>query len=159
MNTRVADLVHMPCRVAGESRATALVDRVLVSPLDLAVQGFLLTPRLFWRDFLPASPLVHMTATGLEIAHRQLIERRPRRCLVAQPDWLRQVTGQPVWDADGQQVGRVSDALVDAERLCVTHVIVSRGVIGDLLSGALVINVERLEFIQGRIKVKGFGKA
>lgn len=148
-------VAHLPVRINGKSRAYQLVDRVVVSWPELRIEGFLLTPRPFSTPFLEAHASYVLTDFGVAVAQAGEISRRTRR-------WRRDVLrrerryhGLAVFDAAGNLQGRLKDVLFDERTLTITHLVVSRGVLGDLLSGALIVSRnEVLALDQEGVKIR-----
>jgi uncharacterized protein YrrD len=63
--------------------------------------------------------------------------------------------GLPVVDLTGRFYGRLTDVLFDERTLHVTHLVVSRGVLGDLMAGALVVAAQAVLNVEvGEIKIQ-----
>ncbi len=152
-------ITHLPIWVAGRERPWRTVEDVVVNWDDLSIEGFLLPRRPFYALFVPCGPEARVTNVGVEIARRSLVERRPR-------SWRREVVGRQkrlknllVVDTLGILQGRFRDYLFDEKSLKVTHLVVSRGVLGDLISGALVVPMQEvLEIAGDRIKIYAPGE-
>ena len=152
-------ITHLPIWVSGRERPWNVVEDVVVNWEDFSVEGFLLPRRPFGALFIPSGTGARVTNLGVEITTRSAVERRPRR-------WRREVLGRdkllknrPVVDTLGILQGRFRDYLFDEKSLKVTHLVISRGVLGDLLSGALVVPVpEVLEMGGDRIKIYAPGE-
>lgn len=148
-------VAHLPVRVSGEQRVRQMVDKALVSWPDLRIVGFLLMPRPLQIPFVPAQASFKLTGLGLEIRSFGETQRKTRRW---RRDMLRQQRayfGLPVVDSTGRFYGRLKDVLFDERTLHVTHLVVSRGVLGDLMSGALVVAVPDVVTVEvGEIKIQ-----
>jgi len=150
-------IVHLPVRLMGRSRPVTVVEQVIVSWPDLWVTGFLLASPPFRFRFLPARQDLRITVTGVEIPSLKVIERRSRRWVREQQKAQKWWQNWPVESGDGQMVGRVKDFFFDEKSLAITHVVISRGIVGDLLSGAWVLEREALQFTDEGIKLLGAG--
>jgi sporulation protein YlmC with PRC-barrel domain len=147
-------LSHLPVRLVGRRRAVQTIDKVVVSWPELTLAGFLLRPRPFFIPFVPAQGKTRLTDTGLVLESLQSIERKSRR-------WRRdtlQVAAlyekMPVYDSGNHLVGHVQDIAIDAAALQITHLVVTRGVLGDLLHGALLIPRRRvLSITPDKVKI------
>ncbi|PSR24111.1 MAG: hypothetical protein C7B45_00410 [Sulfobacillus acidophilus] len=148
-------VAHLPVRVAGDKRVRQMVDQVLVSWPDLRILGFLLTSRPFQIPFVPVQAAFKLTGVGLEIrsfGETQLKSRRWRRDMLG---LQKAYWGLPVVDLTGRFYGRLKDVLFDERTLHVTHLIVSRGVLGDLMEGAMVVRAQDvLDVARGEIKIQ-----
>lgn len=153
-------IVHLPVRLRGSTRTWQVVDEVVVSWKELRVEGFLLAPRPFGSWFLAGDDrIVRVTATGLEVPSVQAAQRMTRR-------WRRQTVAAQrayrngaVVDQWGRLHGRLKDFFFDEKSLSLTFLVVSRGIVGDLLSGARLVPVSEVTEIQpGTIKIYAPGE-
>lgn len=142
-------LTHLPVRVKGRARPWQVVDEVVVSWQDLVIDGFLLMPRPFRSPFVPSQSRIQVTAMGIEMQDRREVQWKSRR-------WRRQVLAEqklfqnrPVVDETGRLYGRLKDVLFDESTFRITHLMVSRGILGDLLSGAFVVPAAEVLEIDG----------
>lgn len=149
---------HLPVWVEGQAQPVQVIDRVVVSWSELVVEGFLLTPTFFRTLFVPADASFRMTDFGMVVAGRADFVHKTRR-------WRRETMkrqqgyyNRPVLDCSGRSWGPLKDVLFNESSLRVTHLVVSRGVLGDLLSGALVVAREDVVdlSVQG-IKIRSSG--
>ena len=152
-------ITHLPIWVAGRERPWRIVEDVVVNWEDFSVEGFLLPRRPFYALFVPGGAGARVSNLGVEIATRSMVERRPRhwrRDVVARQKHLKKM---PVVDTLGILQGRLRDFLFDEKSLRVTHLVISWGVLGDLLTGALVVPVQEvLEMGGDRIKIYAPGE-
>ena len=64
------------------------------------------------------------------------------------------IMNQPIWSKTGELVGRVKDFMIDEVSLAVHDIVVSQGVLEDLLHGALIVSTRELVIdFDGRIKI------
>jgi uncharacterized protein YrrD len=144
-------LLHLPIRVAGQHHVMGFAEEVIIRWPGAAIEGFGLHSSKGHR-FLPRDS-VHVCAMALEIADRSLIETRTRQWWMAQREcWP--FINQPVFAGNGQLIGRVKDVLIDENTLAIHQVVISRGLLADLVAGALLIPVHQFrEDETGRIKI------
>ncbi|MCL5115570.1 MAG: PRC-barrel domain-containing protein [Firmicutes bacterium] len=147
-------ITHLPVRVSGASRVWRIVDEVVVSWSEFRVEGFLLTPRPFRVLFIPGDAGVTVSTLGIEISERKTAERRSKHWRREVLKKQQQFKNRPVVDQTGRLHGRLKDFLFDERTLQLTHLIVSRGLMGDLLSGAYLVPVgEVTEMEPAAIKI------
>jgi len=142
-------VTHLPVREVGRERTWRVVDEVIVAWEELVVDGFLLSSGPFRASYLSGTSDTRVTAMGIEILSRQCVERRTRRW---RKDVLRRqqaMKNRTVVDQTGRIRGRIKDFLFDEKTLAITHLVVSRGVVGDLLSGAYMVSVKQLTDMVG----------
>ncbi|NMP22487.1 PRC-barrel domain-containing protein [Sulfobacillus harzensis] len=153
-------VTHLPVRLAGQHHARQLVEEVVVSWDELRVTGFVLTPRLLSSWFLIADEeTVSVSTTGVVAASRQPLERRTRRWRKQVVRMQRSMRGRPVVDQWGRLQGRLKDVLFDESSFRLVSLVVSRGILGDLLSGALIVPISELtEVAPGAIKISAPGE-
>lgn len=132
-------VAHLPVRLMGRPRVWQMIDQVVVSWPELELDGFLLMPRPLYVPFVPAHATFRLTGMGLELAGTAQVQRRSRRWRRHLLQRHRTFMNQPVTDSGGRLHGRLKDIIFDETTMHVTHVVVSRGVLGDLLSGSLVL--------------------
>ncbi len=132
-------VAHLPVRLTGKPRVWQRIHEVVVSWPELAIEGFLLTPRPFYAPFVPSRATFRLTGLGLELADAFQVVHKSWR-------WRRDVLRRnqafmkrPVSDMSGHLYGRLNDVIFDEMTLKVTHLVVSRGILGDLLFGALIV--------------------
>lgn len=94
-----------------------------------------------------------MTVTGLELRDRGAIERRSRRWCRQQIERSHRWKGQAVLSSSNRFVGRVKDLVIDAPTMTIARIVVSRGLLEDLLSGALQVPIVQVADESGRIKI------
>ncbi len=153
-------LLRLPVRVEGHQRHLTLVKNVVVDWSDLVLQGFVLESGPFRTLFLPADAGVRITTTGIEMASRSLVQRRNRRWRKqwVQSDWI--YGRLLVHDPQDRVVGMVKDLIIDEDTLQVQSVVVSRGLLADLLYGALVVSAPTIwQDVSGKIKIDSLGYA
>lgn len=132
-------LARLPVYLKGQRRAIQTIEKVVVSWPELAVAGFVLRPRPFFVPFVSARTRCEITGTGLWLESVESIERRTRA-------WRREAfriaalyENAPVYDTANGLLGHLQDIAIDAAGSQVTHLVVTRGVLGDLLHGALIV--------------------
>lgn len=151
-------LIHLPVRFYGEDRAWSVVDEVLISVYTWEVEGFILQSRPFRALYLPADAPHRVTPTGVEIPHKDILVRHTSRWRKERLNTAPQIKDRVVLGPNEAVVGRVKDVLIDEQSLRIEGLVVSRGVVGDLLSGALVLPVSNLAVPpQGSIKILSLG--
>lgn len=132
---------HLPARIQGKSRAFQVVDQVVVSWEEFVVKGFLLAPRLFYVPFVPAEADFSVSEFGLVVSDASQVANKSRRWRKDIVKRRHQVFSWPIVDEKGQFCGRLKDILFDPSTLKVTHLVISRGILGDVLGGALLLAV------------------
>ncbi len=130
-------LINLPVRLVGRARHWTVVENVVISWPAGQVEGFTLHSGPFRTLFLPVGPGVAITPTGIEFAHRGLVERRSRRWVKQKirEDWVTRRI--PVHDALDQLLGNIKDAVIDEKTVEVTDLVISQGLLADLLAGSL----------------------
>lgn len=154
-------LVHLPVRMEGTPCPWTWVEDVVVGWSERRVEGLLLRSRWFGGLYVAADRRVTVTGTGVELAGEDVVERRSwrwRRDFLRDPG--RTLVGRAVVDARDQPLGSVKDLVIDEVNWTVTELVVSRGVVGDLLDGALAVPVWRVDqSITGCMKVAEDGQS
>ena len=148
-------LLRLPVRVQGRLRHWTLVQEVVVDWHSMTVEGFVLESSPFRTLFLPSQNGVRVTPTGIEILTRALVEKRTRRWRRDRihDDWIHR--RRQVYDGTGGAIGLLKDLVIDEETLVVRRIIVSRGLLADLLQGSLIVPVEQLaQDATGQIKIR-----
>ncbi len=146
---------HLPVKLVGSMRKWQVIDQVVVSWEELEIEGFLLMPRPFYIPFVPSSAVFQLSGMGLVLPDPRQISRRSRswrrKVMKRQRVWM----GLAVFDEGGRLLGRVQDVLFDEETLQITHVVISRGLLGDLLWGALAVSRQDvIELAPSAIKIR-----
>lgn len=131
-------VAHLPVRVSEEARPFQSVQEVVVSWSDFSIAGVLLTPRPFRVPFVPKGRF-RMTALGVIVQERASVVHPDRSWLAAQRRADRLFLHRSVVDEQDRLLGRLKDVLIDENRLVVTHLVVSRGILGDLLVGSWIV--------------------
>ncbi|PSR34061.1 MAG: hypothetical protein C7B46_07310 [Sulfobacillus benefaciens] len=148
-------LLRLPVRVQGRLRHWTLVQEVVVDWQSMTVEGFVLESSPFRTLYLPSQNGVRVTPTGIEILTRALVEKRTRRWRRdrVHEDWI--YRRRQVYDGTGGAIGLLKDLVIDEETLVVRRIIVSRGLLADLLQGSLIVPVEQLaQDATGQIKIR-----
>ncbi|MDA8193940.1 MAG: PRC-barrel domain-containing protein [Thermaerobacter sp.] len=150
-------LHHLPVRFEGHDRPWTVVRHVVVDWPQWKVEGFILRTSPL-RVLFVGRDGVRVTVTGLEVRGRDAVVRRTRRWrrerMLASGNWR----GMPVFAADGRLLGRLQDLVIDAETMTIARLVVSRGLLGDLMQGALQVPVLRVSEDNGRIKIRRDGQ-
>lgn len=152
-------LRRLPVRITGQARPFTVVEHVVVSWSEGKVQGFILRSRPFQVLYVPASRVL-VTETGLQIADRSAVERKTRH-------WRRMHTtpeahwrARDVVDSGGRFLGQAKDLVIDDRGLTLSQLVVSRGLLGDLLYGALEFPIAWARWDpSGQIKILCSGHA
>lgn len=145
-------MAHLPVRVAGSERRWHIIDEVVVSWEEFRLSGFLMAPRPFFVGFLPAhTPDLAVTPTGIEVRSRSVVQRCPRGWRRAVVKEQRRAKNRAVVDQWGRLQGRMKDFMFDERSLAVTYLVVSRGIVGDLISGALMVAVDQVTEVQDQV--------
>ena len=153
-------VTRLPVRVVGSTHSWRVVEEVVVSWPELAIEGFLLASRPFRPLFLPTTDALAVTPFGLEIVSPDQVVRRNRSWRKHVIGLQRQYKNRPVVDERGVVQGRLKDFLFDEGSMRLTHLIVSRGILGDLISGALVIPVKAIrDLTHNTIKIQASGES
>ncbi len=151
-------LLRLPVRVQGRPRNWTLVQEVVVDWSSMTVEGFVLDSSPFRTLFLPSQNGVRVTPTGVEIVTRAVVEKRTRhwRQERIHNDWI--YRRRQIYDGNGGVVGLLKDLVIDEETLVVRRIIVSRGLLADLLHGSVVVPVEQIsQDAAGQIKIRHQG--
>jgi uncharacterized protein YrrD len=129
-------LLHLPVRVADEARAWRRVQEVLFSWPEARVQGLVLDH--WWPQvlYLPVGEGVRIDPMGICVSHRGLAMPRSRRWFQREALKTGQWLGRLVRDTSGRELGRVKDIVIDETSLRITGLVISRGLLRDLLDGA-----------------------
>ncbi len=144
-------LLHLPIRVSGQQRTLGFADELIVRWPDAVIEGFRVRVGVS-RWFVPRQ-IVRVAAVALEISDRRLMESRPRKWWLARPEYW-DYANQPIFEDNGNLVGRIKDLMIDEKTLAVHQVVISRGLLADLITGTLRIPVHHLrEDEAGRIKI------
>ncbi len=134
-------VAHLPARIQGKTRAFQVIDQVVVSWEEFVVEGFLLAPRLFYVPFVPAGADFSVSEFGLVVSSASQVtikSRRWRKDVVSRRHWAFTC---PIVDEQGRFCGHLNDILFDPVTLKVTYLVISRGILGDVLGGALALSV------------------
>lgn len=151
-------LTHLPVRVTGQAKPWTIVDEVVVGWPDRKVTGFLLNSGPFRVLFLPVRSGVALTTTGLEMNHRTLVERKSRKWRHRVIHDVPRLKRRAVCDETGQLVGTVKDLVIDEKNMSIVELLVSRGLMEDLLTGGLRVPIDDVEEDgTGPIKIKKAG--
>lgn len=155
-------LINLPVRLVGQTRHWTVVKQVVIAWPSGKVAGFTLHSGPFRTLFLPASPSVAITTTGIELSRRDLLERRSRKWAKQQlqSDWVSR--RMPMHDATGQLLGIVKDAVLDEISMEVKDLVVSQGLLADLLGGSLRVPLNTIRCIKdetGATKIQDLGHA
>ncbi|MCY0877764.1 MAG: PRC-barrel domain-containing protein [Firmicutes bacterium] len=151
-------MTHLPVRVRSRPHPWKVVDEVIVSWATLTVEGFVLVPRLFGIPLITRDDRVFLTSLGIEIEDKRQVQMKSRRWKTQAVRRDREFRRHPVVDQTGQLCGRVIDFLFDDKTWHVTHLVVSRGILGDLVSGALIVPIaDIMEMGHGVIKISRTG--
>ncbi len=135
-------IIHLPVKINGRRQDRRLVEGLIVSWAESRIEGFVLTPRLFSACFVPADEKsVGVTAMGLDVFRPAVLERRARRWHKSTMREQARMRNRPVVDQWGRLHGRFKDVIFDEKSFRVTALVVSRGVVGDLLSGAVLVPI------------------
>ncbi|AUW93484.1 MAG: hypothetical protein C7B44_10980 [Sulfobacillus thermosulfidooxidans] len=148
-------LLHLPVSIAGRRGSWGWVDDIYCRWPDAVVEGFSVHTAIS-RRFVPAEAM-RVTPMALLIDTPKYAQKMPR-------SWWnhrrRQVVSinQPVRDQDDQLVGRVKDFVIDENSLAIHHIVVSRGLLEDLMTGSLLIPAHQFSIdSNGRIKIHPTG--
>jgi sporulation protein YlmC with PRC-barrel domain len=144
-------MTHLPVRIRPRSHPWKVVDEVVVSWPTLTVEGFALVPRIFGTPFLGHGDAVVVTTLGIEIKDKRQVQVKSRRWRMEALRRDQQFRRRPVIDQTGQLCGRVLDFLFDEQTWHVTHLIVSRGILGDLVQGALIVPIADIMEMGGQV--------
>lgn len=136
------DITRLPIKIDGRQQGRRLVEGLVVSWEESRIEGFVLTPRLFSAWFVPAhEKSVGVTAMGLEVLRPRALERRSRGWHRSAMREQARIRNRPVVDQWGRLHGRLKDVIFDEKSFRLTALVVSRGVVGDLLSGAVLVPI------------------
>ncbi len=137
-------LINLPVRLRGHSRHGTVIKDVVIEWPSGQVTGFILHSNVFRSRFLPLCPGVAITPRGVELAHRGLIEPRPRKWVkqTLQLDWITRRI--PVHNAHGQLLGILNDAVIDEHSGLVKDLVISQGLLADLIKGSLRLPLDTL---------------
>lgn len=135
-------IIHLPVKINGRRQDRRLIESLVVSWEESRIEGFVLSPRLFSTWFLPADERsVRVTAMGVDVRHLAVLERRSRGWHRSVMREQARIRNRPVVDQWGRLHGRFKDVIFDEKSFRVTALVVSRGVVGDLLSGAVLVPI------------------
>lgn len=153
-------VTHLPVRVTGEQRIRRLVEDVVVSWEEPRVEGFILSPRLFSSWYLPAdAERMVVSEMGIETLRWDGVERRTRRWTKHHEGVLGRLRNRPVVDQEGRLCGRLKDLIFSEHTFRVEALVVSRGILGDLLSGTVLVPTGDVTEIGGEaIKIYAHGE-
>lgn len=147
-------LLHLPVQIDGASRPYSFVQEVVIGWPERKLLGILIGFRWFRPRYIPIGPGVSVTTMGITLTSPQLIEVKTRRWW---KNYMRQgwaLKDHPVVGEEGQLLGIVKDVMIDEDTLVVHELIASRGVLGDLLQGALILPAKDVvEDSSGEIKM------
>lgn len=155
-------LINLPVRLAGQARHWTVVKHVMITWPAGKVSGFTLHSGPFRTLFLPVGPAVGITPTGIEFTRRDLLERRSRKWIKQQlqEDWVSR--HMPMHDSRGRLLGIVKDAVLDEMSMEVKDLVVSQGLLADLLGGSLRVPLSTVRCIEdgsGATKIQQLGYA
>lgn len=147
-------LTNLPVWVSGNARPVSRVDELVVSWETRSLEGLLLAPRWCLPVFLPIGNDVRLTDMGVTLGHRSTMLRRPRKfrrhILRMNAAWK----GRVVVSQGGRLYGRLKDVVIDQETASISYLVISRGVVGDLMLGASLVPIQQLtEFGERTVKI------
>ncbi len=145
-------LINLPVRFRDRQNIRLRVENLLISWPEPVVAGFAVR-RHGRAVFLPWSPGVVVSPYGVIADSIHLLCRRQGGVLRSGEEPVLRWRGTPVDDGGGQSVGFVRDLVLDEMRRRVAALMVSRGLLHDVWSGALLVSWEEVQFLaDGRIK-------
>ena len=130
---------HLPVLLADKLQKWQVIDEVVVSWEELKIEGFLLMPRPFHVPFVSSKAGFRLSGMGLVLPNTKEVSRMGRSWRKRMVKQQRAWKGCTILDEGSRPLGRLQDVLFDERTLRVTHLVASRGMVGDLLWGSLVI--------------------
>lgn len=148
-------LLHLPVKVQGKTGPWAWVDDIFIRWPDAVIEGISVRTAVS-RRFISARDL-QVSPMALMIGETGMAQKKPRQ-------WWGLHHGhgllvnQAVCDSEGHLLGRIKDFVIDENSLAVHHIVVSRGLLEDLMQGSLLIPAHQLQLDnEGRIKIAATG--
>ncbi len=146
-------LLHLPVTLYGKAGHWGWVEDIVIRWPEGVIDGFGVRTAIS-RFYIPAEPeVVSVTLMEIQLRRRSYALKRPRswwKTLHAQ----KLVMNRPVWRDNGDLVGRIKDLIIDENSLAVHQIVISRGLLEDLLHGALLVPTHEIrEDADGKIKI------
>ncbi len=144
--------MNLPVRFRDRQNVQLRVENIVVGWPQPVVAGFAVR-RHGRAAFLPWSEGVLVTHYGVIADSIHLLCRPPEAMWQPGEELRSRWRGTPVDDGDGRRVGFVRDLVLDETSRRVAALMVSRGLMHDVWSGALFASWKEVQFLaDGRIK-------
>ena len=146
-------LLHLPVTLQEKPGQWGWVENVSIRWPEGVLEGIGVRYGFARCYIAAANGALTVTRMGIRVRQEQSLEKHSHR-------WWKMfhhqevLMNQPVWAQNGELLGRITDVLIDEDSLVVHDLVVSRGILEDLLHGALLVSRREFEIdSDGRIKI------